>query len=115
MNGRLSKKTPRRDTLFEKGAGRSPAERPFRKLCGIGGTSRTDFLHTPLSGSCAAPAERILKARRAGLWLARRHFRRPSGTIETSFKSAPGLLRHPPIFRESNSTGEKEFSNIFVI
>jgi hypothetical protein len=31
--------------LLEKGHG--PAERPFRKLCGTGGTSRKGFLHNP--------------------------------------------------------------------
>ena len=41
---------------FEKGEGRSlwPAERPFRKPCGTGGTSRKDFLHNP-AGRGPAP------------------------------------------------------------
>ena len=44
---------------FEKGAGRSPAERPFRRASGTGGTSRMGFLHNPRARGCApCPARR---------------------------------------------------------
>ncbi|MEY3368178.1 MAG: hypothetical protein RI973_1333, partial [Bacteroidota bacterium] len=73
--------------LFEKGAGHRPAERPFRKPCGTGGTSRKGCLHNPRKGFFGYTAGRSPAVYPS---------RKPSGTDGTNFKNALNLLTKVP-------------------